>query len=223
MLIGVVTAALGLAAAGGFGSDVPSSATAVVRQARIVCEPEAARVPSEPVSALRDGVHLVVENASGATMLEIRSPTDALLAELPLSSDTPTEAIFPLPPGPVSVTCVTAGEAGATDIGVITVVDPGGRWVSPDLPCGPDDVERSTYETELVIEERASSTARRAVPGLHGSDLLESPGYPASTWHGDLLVVVRDGETIARIARADDKGMWNVFVDACPGAGLGEV
>jgi hypothetical protein len=188
----------------------------------VVCEPDAARVHTERVSALRDGVHVVVENDSRATSLEIRSPSDVLLDEVPLSSDAPTQATFALRPGPASVTCVSDDEDRAADAGVLTVVDPGDRWVSPDLPCDLATVERAEYVTDLVRDERPVATARRAVPGLRGSDELESPGYPASTWHGDLLVVMREGEAIARIARADDNDAWHVFVEACPGSGLVE-
>jgi len=223
VLAGVVAIALGLAVAGGFGSDAPPPAAAVARLAQVVCEPDAARVHTGRVSALRDGVHVVVENDSRATSLEIRSPSDVLLDEVPLSSDAPTQATFPLPPGPASVTCVSEDDEHAADASVLTVVDPGGRWVSPDLPCDLATVERAEYVIDLVRDERPVATARRAVPGLRGSDELESPGYPASTWHGDLLVVLREGQAIARIARADDNGGWHVFVEACPGSGLLEV
>ena len=220
MLVGVVAIALGLAAAGGFGRDLPPPATEIARQARVVCTPDAARVETERVAALRDGVHVVVENDAGAAVLEIRSPADELLDDLPLSSDTPTEGILPLPPGPVSVTCVADDEDGSGGVGVLTVVDLGDRWIPPDLACDPGTVERHEYVTALIPEERPTETARRAVPGLRGDDVLESPGYPASAWHGDLLVVVREGQAIARIARADDNAAWHVFIEACPGAGL---
>jgi hypothetical protein len=219
VLVGVLAVALGLAAAGGFSGDAPPPADEIGRLAQIVCEPGAARVHTERVVALRDGVHVVVENDSGAATLEFRSPSDVLLDEVPLSSDTPTRATFPLPPGPASVTCVSDDD-GSGAIGVMTVVDPGDRWVSPDLPCAPESVEREEYRTDLVPDERASVTARRAITALLRTDVLESPGYPASSWHGDLLIVQRDGQTIARIARADNDNLWDVFVEACPGSGL---
>jgi len=222
VLVGVIAIALGLAVSGGFGSDAAPDDDRPARQAQIVCEPGAARVRTERVSALRDGVHLVVENASGAEKLEIRSPADVLLDELPLSIDAPTEATFPLPPGPASVTCVAADDDGSGGVGVVTVVDPGGRWISPALACDLATAERHEFTTPLDPDERATETARAAVPGLRGSDELESPGYPASTWHGDLLVVVRDGQPLARISRAEDGDDWHVFVEACPGSGLTE-
>jgi hypothetical protein len=223
VLVGVVAIALGVAAAGGFGSDAPPPAAEIARLAQVVCEPDAARVHTERVSALRDGVHVVVENDSRATSLEIRSPSDVLLDEVPLSSDAPTQATFALPPGPASVTCISEDdEDRATDAGVLTVVDAGNRWVSPDLPCDLATVERAEYVTDLVRDERPVATARRAVPGLRGSDELESPGYPGSTRHGDLIVVFREGQAVARIARADDNDAWHVFVEACPGSGLVE-
>lgn len=220
MLIGVVAIALGLAAAGGFGSDGDRT-DAAARRAEISCEPGGTRVRTDRVLSMRDGVHLVVENGAAATQLEIRSSNDALLGEVPLSIDAPTEAVFALPPGPSSVTCATDGlDPDDAHVGVLTVLDPKDRWVSPDLACADEDVERTELVTALIPTERPASTARRAVPALRGSDDLQPPGYPGSGWQGDLLIVRREGETVARIARADDNGEWHVFVEACAGSGF---
>lgn len=220
MLVGVVAIALGLGAAGGVSSDVPM-ADQVARRAEISCEPGAVRVATDRVLSMRDGVHVVVDNEAGAAGLEIRSSSDALLGEVPLVVSVPTEAVLALPPGASSVTCVMDGTVpNEAHVGVLTVVDPKGRWVSPDLPCADEDVERAEFATSLIPTERAAATARRAVPSLLGSDVLASPGYPGTEWQGDLLVVRREGVTIARIARADDNGGWDVFVETCPGTGL---
>jgi hypothetical protein len=55
---------------------------------------------------------------------------------------------------------------------------------------------------------------------LRPSDDLRRPGYPETRWHGDLLTVVREGETIARITRAEDRGGWSVVITACRDTGL---
>ena len=216
VVVGVVTIAAGITIAGGFSGEPDTPEASPPSVARIVCQAGGAVLRSPNVVAERDGVHLAVTNASGADLLEIRSATDEPLAETPLDLDAATNAVFQIPPGPVTVTC-GAGDGGA---GVLQVLDPRNRWISPTLACGEDEVERAELSTEEIPGEPAVGTARRAVPGLRGIDELEKPGYPASLWHGDLLVVIREGEVVGRITRAQDRGLWSVVVTACPGSGL---
>jgi hypothetical protein len=220
VLVGVIVVAAGLAIAGGLGSQEPEPTPAVARRADIVCAADGTFVRTERVLPLRDGVHVRVENVSSAELLEIRSPTDEVLAEIPVAFEGPSEATLPLPPGTATVTCTSEVDPDDAPSAVLTVVDAEDRWTSPELSCG-DATQRSTFIVPLSETERARSTARRAVPGLRPGDTLVSPGYPSSLWHGDLLIVVRDGIAIARITRAQDAGTWNVFVDACPGTDLG--
>ena len=220
VLIGVIAIAAGLAAAGGFGSDGAPLAPSVARGAEVVCSPTGTIVRTERVLPLRDGVHVAVENPASAERLEIRSASDTLLAELPVADDRPTEATFALPPGPMTVTC-SSDDGAASDADVLTVLDPQGRWISPELTCDGETPERAELVATISLTERAQSTARRAIPNLRGSDELETPGYPGSRWHGDLLIVVRDGRTIGRITRAQEGGAWHVFLEWCPSSGLG--
>jgi hypothetical protein len=220
VLIGVIAIAAGLAAAGGVGSDGAPLASSVARRAEVVCGPTGTIVRTDRVLPLRDGVHVTVENPASAERLEIRSASDTLLAELPVTDDRPTEATFALPPGPMTVTCSSDG--AVSDAGVLTVLDPQERWISPELTCDGETPERAELVATISLTERAQSTARRAVPNLRGSDELETPGYPGSRWHGDLLIVVRDGRTIGRITRAQEGGAWHVFLEWCPSSGLGE-
>jgi hypothetical protein len=216
VVVGVVTIAAGITIAGGFPSEPAPDVAPPPSVARVVCETGGAVLRAPTVVAARDGVHLAVTNASGADLLEIRSATDEPLAETPLDLDALTNAVFQIPPGPVTVTC-GAGDAGAS---VLQILDPRERWVSPTLACGEEEVERVELTTEEIPGEPAVGTARRAVPGLRGSDELEKPGYPGSLWHGDLLVVIREGEVVGRITRAQNRGEWSVVVTACPGSGL---
>lgn len=221
VLIGVIAIAAGLATAGGSGSDGAPLAPSVARGAEVVCSSTGTIVRTERVLPLRDGVHVAVENPASAERLEIRSASDTLLAELPVANDRSTEATFALPPGPMTVTCSSDDDANS-DAGVLTVLDPQDRWVSPELTCDGETPERAELVTTISLTERAQSTARRAVPNLRGSDELETPGYPGTRWHGDLLIVVRDERTVGRITRAQEAGAWHVFVEWCPSSGLGE-
>jgi hypothetical protein len=56
--------------------------------------------------------------------------------------------------------------------------------------------------------------------GLAQTDEIAKPGYPGTRWHGDLVVVIRDGATIGRFTRAQEQGMWSIAVTACAGSQL---
>lgn len=223
LVSGVVTIAAGIAVAGGFTFEGPALPEPPPMQARVECQPEGTVVRTDSVLASRDGVHIVVENASRARLLEIRSATDEPLGEIPILTDAVTQTTFQIPPGPITVTC-TAGRDTDHDrsAGVLTVLDPHDRWITLELVCPDEDLETVEFVVEEIPLEPAPATARRAVPGLRGSDELEKPGYPGSLWQGDLVVVVREGETVGRITRAQDRGSWHVLVSACPGTGLAE-
>jgi hypothetical protein len=222
VLCGVVAIAAGITAAGGFGStSEPGTTASTVAVAQVVCGPLGARVETPRVRARLDGVHVDVMNPSRVDLLQVRSSTDALLAEVPLDRDGVTENVFTIPPGAVTVTCVSGRLAGRDRSADVLEILPTARWISPDLACG-EDVDRVEIRTRTTEDEPPSVTASRNVPGLRSTDVLLKPGYADTRWHGDLLVVRRGGETIARITRAQDRGGWSIIVTACPGTGLAD-
>jgi hypothetical protein len=221
LVAGIVTIAAGIAAAGGLSLEPGPAAPVFPEAARIVCQPEGTVVRTETVLARRDGVHVVVENASRAQLLEIRSDTDAPLGEVPIAAEGTTEATFTIPPGAVTVTCESGRQDGRDrTAAVLAIVDPRDRFVPTTLACGDAELEMREFVAEEIAGEDPNVTAHRTVPGLRPGDRLEKPGYPATQWHGDLLVVVREGENVGRITRAQDRGLWSVVVAACPGTGL---
>ena len=223
LVSGVVTIAAGIAVAGGFTFERAAPPPPPATQARVECQPEGTVVRTESVLVARDGVHVLVDNASRARLLEIRSATDEPLGEIPISTDAVTETTFQIPPGPVTVTCASGRDTDRErTAAVLMILDPHDRWITPDLVCPDEGLETAEFTVEQIPLEAASVTARRAVPGLRGSDEVKKPGYPGSLWQGDMEVVIREGETIGRITRAQDRGTWHVLVAACPGTGLAD-
>jgi hypothetical protein len=219
VVLGVVTIAAGVTATGGLSIDRDDAPAPTPSVARLTCGPEGTAAADARVLASRDGVHVRVTNLSRDGLVEVRSATDELLAESPIQLEGVTDAVLTVPPGPVTVTCLAGREDDrARASAVLEIVAREERWLAPDPTCAP--LERTESSTREIAGEGAIETARRAIDGLLPGDELRTPGYPDSTWHGDLLVVVRDGRTIGRITRAQNRGAWSVVVAACPGTGL---
>jgi hypothetical protein len=221
LMLAIVGIAVAVAAASyGLRSGGSLEPTTVPEVARITCEPDAVRLDATSVRARADGVHVAVANLSRALYLDFTSADGETTERLPLTPGLLEQATFALPPGRVSVACVAGRETGRPRRpATLLVVDPLGLWVSPALAC--DETVTIDYEVDLAeAGEDAATTFRRSMPGLLATDQLVKPGYPRTAWHGDLLIVVRESETVGRVTRAESEGRWDVSVDACPGVGL---
>ncbi|MEX0743132.1 MAG: hypothetical protein WD248_02110 [Actinomycetota bacterium] len=190
--------------------------------ARVSCDPDGAVVDASVVRAGDAGVRFVVQNASHAQFLRVRplrelgSPVD-----LPLASGAPSDAILAVAPGSVRVSCLRDRASGPAPASALAIVDPQGLWISPELPCS-KVVEREFQSRFAGTEEDAVETVRRTIGDLVSEDEIAKPGYPQTRWHGDLVVVIRDGRTIGRVTRAQDQGMWTVALSVCTGSGIVE-
>lgn len=184
--------------------------------AHIVCETDGASADATEVRPRTDGVHFSVSNPARAGTLEVRPADDPIAAtqSIQLSPSGATDATFQLAPGRIVVACVPAGSAFTGRTAELAVRDDTGLWISPELPCA--TTKRLTFET-FYFDEAPDETARRAVGGIVETDVLVKPGYPGTQWHGDLIVVERDGEAIATVVRGQNQGVWSVSIDACPG------
>lgn len=189
--------------------------------ARVVCEADSVRLAASAVRAGEDGVRILVQNRSRAQLLQIRSARGGTPpVELPLVPGGPNATIVALAPGVASVTCLadrtsSRGRGSAA----LSILDPYELWVSPRLSCSAAEAAR--FETAFAAgAEDATETAARTLAALDEHDRIVAPGYPGTRWHGDLVVVIRDGRTIARVTRAQDQGMWSVQVTACAGSRL---
>lgn len=188
--------------------------------ALVRCEPDGAVVDVSAVRAGDAGVRFVVENETQAQFLRVRpqrelgSPVD-----LPLADGDPSQATLAVAPGNVRVSCLLDRASGPAHASELAIVDPLDLWISPELACS-NVVEREFQSRFAGTDEEAIETVRRTIRDLVSEDEIAKPGYPQTRWHGDLLVVIRDGRTIGRVTRAQDQGMWTVALSACSGAGI---
>ena len=190
--------------------------------ARIRCAAAGPVAEDPEVRPQADGVHLSFESDVGAQFYDVHAAGWAVGTSVGgriLRGITETEVS--VPPGRIEVRCVS--DAGGFDANApkadLLVVDPDGLWVSPSLPCASKDrLELDAGPApDAPDPERL---ARATLDGLRTTDSLVKPGYPDTQWHGDLMLVVRDGDPIATVAQYADGGRWRVDVEACPGSHL---
>jgi hypothetical protein len=188
--------------------------------ALVICEPEGAVVDAPAVRAGDAGVRFVVQNTSQAQFLRVRpdrelgSPVELLLAD-----GSRSEATLAVAPGRVRVSCLRDRSSGPAPASELAIVDLQGLWISPELACA--RVQELEFQTRFAgIQEDAVATVRRTIRSLADGLEIAKPGYPQTRWHGDLLVLIRDGRTIGRVTRAQDQGMWTVALSACTGSGI---
>lgn len=188
--------------------------------ASVSCTSTGPALARTAVAPQPDGVHLAIANPAGAQQFDIH-PAGWEVGSSVGGDLGPgiTHTTISAPPGTLLVTCL--GDHGFTwgPPARLRVVDPTGLWVSPEPSCSDQrdhEMDVGTPPDELAPIPIARST----LSGLHGSDLLLKPGYPQTLWHGNLVVVVRDGNAIADITQYLDHGRWIVHVQACPGSRL---
>jgi hypothetical protein len=186
--------------------------------ARVSCLPDGARLDAAAVRPGQDGVRFLVRNDASPHRLRIRPAAGGSATELLLGGGFGPEATVALAPGAVRVACVRAG-APAEPTAPLVVVDPLELWVSPEPEC--DDERQADLSVPFRgVDEDPADTLRRSLLGLGDADAIAKPGYPGTEWHGDMVVVLRDGHTIGRVTRAQDHGTWTLAVRACAGSGL---
>lgn len=199
-----------------------SSGQATPFVARIRCAAAGPVALDPEVRPQADGVHLSFEADDGAQVYDVHAAGWAVGTSLGgriLRGVTETE--LSVPPGLVEVRCVNdvAGFDAEAPKAELRVVDPEHLWVSPDLTCAAPE--------RLVVDAGPApdapdpqQLARAALDGLQAGDRFVKPGYPDTQWHGDLMLVVRDGQPIATFTQYSDGGRWRVDLEACPGAHL---
>jgi hypothetical protein len=202
------------------GGAAVAASRAAPDVARVACESDGAVVDAPAVRVGDAGVHFVVQNAAQAQFLRVRPDRElGRPIELLLTAGSPSEATLPVAPGNVRVSCLLDRSSGPAPVSELSIVDPEGLWISPELACS-NVLEREFQSRFAGVEEDAVETARRTIRDLLSGLEIEKPGYPQTRWHGDLLVLIREGRTIGRVTRAQDQGMWTVTLSACPGSGI---
>jgi hypothetical protein len=204
---------------GGPAIAVSRAAPAV---ALVRCETDGAAVDASVVQAGDAGVRFVVQNEARAQFLRVRpqrelgSPVD-----LPLAEGDSSQATLAVAPGSVRVSCLRDRASGPAPSSELEIVDPLGLWISPELACSKVG-EREFQSRFAGTDEDAVETVRRTIRDLVSEDEIAKPGYPRTRWHGDLVVVIRDGRTIGRVTRAQHQGGWAVALTVCTGEGIVE-
>jgi hypothetical protein len=202
------------------GGSAIAASRAAPDVARVICQPDGAVVDAPAVRAGDAGVRFVVQNPSQAQFLRVRPDRElGRPVELPLTGGSPSEAILPVAPGNVRVSCLRDRSSGPAPVWELAIVDPEGLWISPELACS--KVQEREFQTRFAgFEEDPVETVRRTVRDLVSGVEIAKPGYPQTRWHGDLLALIREGRTIGRVTRAQDQGMWTVTLSACTGSGI---
>ncbi len=212
--------------------------TTDLSSASVVCRGDGATdVRQRTLEASADGVAVVVGSERDDSVLFIVPagpvPSDTISAGLARGIQT---LELMLPPGESRVACFTTPfDSGAVDVGSLVTVkveDPERQWVSPDLGC------RETTETEIGIrydpgsrsgdEPTLETKVRDSVPGILASDFLEEALYPNPSFSlADVMIVVRDGQTVAVVqtpAAGGPPAFSGPFtVTACTGSRIGAV
>lgn len=224
-----LAAALAIAFCGVSGCErSPSEESLPAKLARITCEDDGAKSTVQRVQPQHDGVHIWIENNSGARQFYIRAADDEGWNQGGQLRDSGvSEVKTSMPPGQIWIGCfkrasdIPYDEPGP-EFAEVMVVDPQGLWIDPDLGCLEEEGGRFTDgEAEGAVPEDVETLIRSEVPGIEADDDLVKPGYPGTGWHGELRQVVRDGEPVAAVNVYQQLSRWEVSVRRCRGAAVG--
>jgi hypothetical protein len=196
--------------------------------AQIRCEEEGARALTPRVQPQDDGIHISIDNQSGARQFYIRAADDEGWNQGGRLGDSGVSKVkTTMPPGQIWIGCFERASdipynESAPEFAEVRVVDREGLWIAPDLDCSEEEGGRFLDgEAEGAAPEDVDALIRSEVPGIEADDAFVKPGYPGTEWHGELRHVVRDGETIAAVNVYQQLSRWEVSVRRCQGIGVG--
>ena len=208
-----LVATLGLSACGA-GEEAGSGSTASEPQpepaalpdvARIVCEPEGARVETSTVKPQADGVHFEIVNDTGLERaISLVGDGGGMGQGAPAGTST---LVADLGPGKLKVACYDP--ASDAQAGVpLEIVDEDGVYVVAPLEC--ETITSGVLD--YIAGAKGEPTPAEAVRGNEGDRILATDelalvGYPES--EAKDLAVSRDGTTIAVFrVMSDGQGGW---------------
>jgi hypothetical protein len=185
-------------------------------------EPLTPEVPAQP-----DGVHIVVDNAAGATHISSHMkgpphvPTGGRTLRYSLldpDRDGFVRLVATWPPGPVELACEAPGIEQGSE--TVRVTDPDGQWISAVLSCEETvPYEREKRQPDADLERNI----RNNVSGVLSTDEIVRAGYPQDTFPAATMLVVRDGEPVAAITLIyiDGEAFWiPSYGEICVGSGI---
>ena len=196
--------------------------------AQVLCERRGARALTRRVRAVRDGIHIEVENEAGANHFYIRTAADGELNHGGrLKEIVTTEIRTTMPPGDVWIGCFKRGRdipyhEHTSEFAELTIVDPKGLWIEPELACEQEAPRRFVDgKSEANLPDDAEGIIRASVPRVQGDDVVVRPGYPETQWHSEFGHIVRDGRAIASVSVFAQHGRWHVSLRRCAGVEIG--
>lgn len=205
--------------------------TTIPDEARVRCTEEGVDAFTSEVRPQGDGIHILFDNQTDRRTFYLRdADSTAPNHGGRLSPHAATEIRATFAPGEILVGCFPTqndspfSEVEGQGFGRLSIVDPEGLWVSPEPDCtDPSKRPRVTAsEVSGPDEPDFESMARQYVPGVEPNDVFEHPGYPETEFHADeMLLVLRDGESIASLSFFQEQGSWKIGVRACPDSGIG--
>jgi hypothetical protein len=210
--------------------ETPELEAQAPRVAQISCDGGGAKALTPRVQPQQDGIHIRVENKSDARQFYIRTASDEGQNHGGRLRKGETEDIrTTMPPGEIWIGCVeSSGDILYSDpseeFAAVTVVDPDGLWITPNLDCEEEDGGRfvdGEVTGVAAAPEDVGAVIRSEVPGVEPDDELVKPGYPGTQWHGELRHVIRNGEAVASVNVHQQRSRWEVSVRRCQGVPIG--
>jgi hypothetical protein len=200
--------------------------------ARVVCDGAGATATTPVVRPQRDGIHVVFDNRAGYRAYFFPdSEFQPSVGHGGRLSGSRTETLTENGPGAFFAGCFrsSADEGRITDPGYVSLfaTDPEGLYTPEALDC--DAPERHVLRRVGPAQDLVALV--RTIPGVLPDDVVLRPGYPDEAFIFEPRVVRRADRAVARISTfvpsfespPPSPRNWKVWVDACPGSGIGSV
>jgi hypothetical protein len=210
------------------GSRSAGSQDYIPNLARVVCRQNETVVKTPRVQPQQDGIHIQVANEGRFRVFYIRNARDEGQNHGGRLGGAMEEVKTTMPPGEMWFGCFRkANDAPYTEraeeFGSITIVDPNRLWTDPQLECRLESGGRFTNgPASGAAPGDPEGIIRDVVPDVRAEDEMVKPGYPGTEFHGELRMIVRDDEVIASADVHQQLSRWEVTVDRCVGASIGE-
>jgi hypothetical protein len=198
--------------------------------AEVVCDEAGATATTPVVRPQRDGIHVGFDNRAGYREYFLPDsefqPSNGHGDRLPGGR---TEALTENGPGAFFAGCFRnpADEGRITDPGYVSLfaIDPEGLYTPEALDC--DTPERHVLRRVGPAGDLGAIV--RTIPGVLPDDVVLRPGYPDEAFIFEPRVVKRADRAVARISAflpsfaspPPSPTNWKLWVDACPGSGIG--
>jgi hypothetical protein len=208
-------------------SEAPSPAPTepLPSVAQVSCSDAGTQVSTPVVQPQPDGVHIAVDNSTGADLgLQIK---DFGGDNAPMGT---SEIVRPIPPGVYGLACTDPHSSAEPTYQPFEVQDPASLWISTDLTgctsasgvAGSSAGSADGSSSDIVGGQGTPvEVVTSTISGLMPTDLIEPAGYPSMTDEANVRVV-RDGDVVASYHLfPDSQGGWYIdSAQACEGTNL---